>query len=100
MRYQELNNLGSQVFGLSTQGNEYQLEAKIRLHLPFDLLSDCDLSFAKMLKLPILEIDNNHLIKRVTLIVKDGKIVKVFYPVFPPDRNADDVINWLKKYAL
>ncbi len=53
-----------------------------------------------MLKLPILEIDNNHLIKRVTLIVKDGKIVKVFYPVFPPDRNADDVINWLKKYAL
>jgi peroxiredoxin len=98
--YQELNNLGSQVFGLSTQSNEYQLEAKIRLHLPFDLLSDCDLSFAKMLKLPILEIDNNHLIKRVTLIVKDGKIVKVFYPVFPPDRNADDVINWLKKYAL
>jgi peroxiredoxin len=98
--YQELNDLGAQVFGLSTQSTEYQLEAKIRLHLPFDLLSDCDLNFANTLKLPIFKIDNKHLIKRVTLIVKNGNIVKVFYPIFPPDRNADDVISWLKAQVI
>jgi peroxiredoxin len=98
--YQELNELGSQVFGLSTQSSEYQAEAKMRLHLPFELLSDSELTFAHTLNLPIFEIDNKQLIKRVTLVVKNGSIVKVFYPVFPPDQNADDVINWLKKQAI
>ena len=98
--YQELNELGAKVFGLSTQGTEYQMEAKMRLHLPFDLLSDCDLSLASMLKLPMFEVEGKHLVKRATLIAEDGKIVKVFYPVFPPDRNADEVIDWLQEHAI
>jgi peroxiredoxin len=72
--------------------------------LPFQLLSDADLRFATALKLPMLEIvgeasleeNRQQLIKRVTLIMNAGKIVKVFYPVFPPDRNADETICWLK----
>lgn len=94
--HHELNELGAQVFGLSTQSTEYQREAADRLHLPFELLSDADLSFANALKLPMFEIDRQQLIRRVTLIVNAGRIVKVFYPVFPPDRNADEVIMWLK----
>ncbi|PPT07397.1 Alkyl hydroperoxide reductase subunit C-like protein [Geitlerinema sp. FC II] len=98
-RHQELEKLGAQVFGLSTQNTEYQKEAVERLHLPFELLSDCDLSFAEALKLPTFEIADLQLIKRVTLIAKYGKIVKVFYPVFPPDRNADEVIDWLQNHT-
>jgi peroxiredoxin len=98
--HQELNDLGAQVFGLSTQNTEYQLEARERLHLPFELLSDYDLSFANALKLPMFEVEGKHLIKRVTIIAENGKIVKVFYPVFPPDRNASAVIDWLKENAV
>jgi peroxiredoxin len=98
--YQELNELGVSLFGLSTQSTDYQLEAKARLHLPFELLSDCELNLTNMLKLPMFEIEGKHLIKRVTLIIKEGKIIKVFYPVFPPDRNADEVIDWLKEHAV
>ena len=98
--HQELGELGAQVFGLSTQSTEYQKEAIERLHLPFELLSDFDLSFADTLKLPTFEIGGQRLIKRVTLITKVGKIVKVFYPVFPPDSNANEVIDWLRKSAV
>jgi peroxiredoxin len=98
--HQELNDLGAQIFGLSTQSTEYQIEAKERLHLPFQLLSDYDLSFATALKLPMFEIEGKHLIKRVTIIAENGEIVKVFYPVFPPDRNASAVIDWLKENAI
>jgi peroxiredoxin len=98
--YRELKELGAQVFGLSTQSTEYQLEAKMRLHLPFELLSDCDLKFANALNLPMFEIENKHLIKRITLIAENRKIVKVFYPVFPPDKNADEVIDWLKEHSI
>ena len=94
--YQELNELGVSVFGLSTQSTDYQLEAKTRLHLPFELLSDRELKLANAIKLPIFEAEGKTLIKRITLIVEAGKIIKVFYPVFPPDRNADDVIDWLR----
>jgi peroxiredoxin len=94
--HQELSELGAQVFGLSTQNTEYQREAVDRLHLPYQLLSDADLCFAKALNLPIFEVDRQQLIKRITLIVTAGKIVKVFYPVFPPYKNADEVISWLK----
>lgn len=97
--HQELNDLETRVFGLSTQSTEYQMEAAERLHLPFELLSDCDLSFAEILKLPMFEVEGKQLIKRVTLIAEAGKIVKVFYPVFPPDRNADEVIDWLRNNA-
>jgi peroxiredoxin len=95
-RHQELNELGAQVFGLSTQSTEYQTEAADRLHLPFPLLSDANLRFATALDLPLFEIDGQQLIKRVTLIANVCKVVKVFYPVFPPARNADDVLSWLK----
>lgn len=98
--YQELNELGAQVFGLSTQSTDYQKEATERLHLPFELLSDCDLNFAKVLKLPTFEIEGKQLIKRVTLIANEGKIVKIFYPVFPPDSNANEVIDWLRNNAV
>ena len=98
--HQELRELGTQVFGLSTQSPEYQKEAIERLHLPFELLSDCDLSFANALKLPTFKIGGQRLIKRVTLIANVGKIVKVFYPVFPPDSNANKVIDWLRSSAI
>ncbi|MBO1350114.1 MAG: peroxiredoxin [Hormoscilla sp. GUM202] len=98
-RHRELSELETQVFGLSTQSTEYQMEAAERLHLPFELLSDRDLIFAETLKLPIFEIEGKQLLKRVTLIAEGGKIVKFFYPVFPPDRNADEVIDWLRNNA-
>ena len=97
--HQELDELKTQVFGLSTQSTEYQVEAAERLHLPFELLSDFDLRFTKMLKLPMFEIEGMQLIKRVTLIAEDWKVIKVFYPVFPPDRNADEVVDWLRSNA-
>ncbi len=98
-RYRELQALGAQVFGLSTQDTEYQREAGKRLHLPFELLSDESGAFANGLRLSILEIASMKLIKRLTLIVFDGVIEKVFYPVFPPDRNAQEVTNWLAQNA-
>ena len=94
--YQELKDLGvAELFGLSTQDTAYQQEAVERLHLPFEILSDEKLELTKALKLPTFEVDGMQLIKRITLIARDGKIVKMFYPVFPSDRNAGEVIEWL-----
>jgi peroxiredoxin len=94
--YAELQRAGAaHVFGLSTQDTAYQREAAGRLHLPFELLSDAGLRLADALNLPTFEVDGMKLIKRITLIARDGAIVKVFYPVFPPDRNAGDVLAWL-----
>jgi peroxiredoxin len=95
--YGELRALGvDAVYGLSTQTTAYQREAAGRLHLPFALLSDPDLAFARALRLPTFEVAGMALIKRLTLIVRDGRIAHVFYPVFPPDRNAAIVIDWLR----
>ena len=92
----ELLRLGVKaVFGLSTQDTEYQREVVERLHLPFALLSDEKLAFARALKLPTFNIAGMTLIKRLTLVICDGKIEHVFYPVFPPDANAPDVVHWL-----
>ena len=94
--FEELKRAGAaQVYGLSTQDTAYQREAAERLHLPFELLSDEKLAFAIALKLPTFEVDGMKLIKRLALIARDGTIEKVFYPVFPPDRNASDVLAWL-----
>lgn len=93
--YQELQTLGADVFGLSTQDTTYQSEAAERLHLPFPLLSDERLEFARALNLPTFEVAGMTLIKRITFILNNGLIEKVFYPVFPPDKNADEVIEWL-----
>ena len=94
--HSELTSLGvDRVFGLSTQGSDYQAEAKLRLHLPFELLSDEKLEFADAMGLPRFEVEGMVLLRRITLIITRGIIAKHFYPVFPPDRNAQDVMDWL-----
>jgi len=94
--FAELTALGvTHLYGLSTQSTDYQREAAERLHLPFSLLSDEKLAFAKAMRLPTFEVDGMTLIKRLALVIDNGVIAKVFYPVFPPDRNATDVIAWL-----
>src|SRR5215470_16385982 len=85
------------VFGLSTQSNEYQAEMAARLHLPFPVLSDEQLKLSGALRLPTMDVAGLTLIKRLALVVDDGRITHVFYPVFPPDRNAGDVLAWLKE---
>jgi peroxiredoxin len=95
--YAELKAAGAaQVFGLSTQSNDYQTEMASRLHLPFPVLSDEKLELTRGLKLPTMEVAGLTLIKRLALIIDDARIRHVFYPVFPPDRNAGDVLAWLK----
>ena len=84
------------VLGLSTQDTAYQQEAVARLHLPFAILSDEKLALTKALRLPTMEVAGLMLLKRMALVIDDGAITKVFYPVFPPDRNAADVLAWLK----
>lgn len=85
----------TRIFGLSTQDTPYQQEVKSRLNLPFELLSDCDLAFVEALKLPTFDWEGKKVCKRVTLAIADGKIIKVWYPVFPPDQSARQVLDWL-----
>ena len=93
---EELRALGvAHLFGLSTQNTQYQREAAERLHLPFPLLSDASLKLTKAIRLPTFETSGMTLLKRVTFVIKNGRIEHVFYPVFPPDRNASEVIAWL-----
>ncbi|ARN82231.1 peroxiredoxin [Methylocystis bryophila] len=93
----ELQALGADhLFGLSGQTTEYQKEAADRLHLPFPLLSDSAFSFASAMRLPTFETSAGRMLKRLTMIVTGGRIEHVFYPVFPPDRSADDVAAWLR----
>jgi peroxiredoxin len=95
--YTELKVAGAdQVFGLSTQSTAYQQEMADRLHLPFPVLSDEGLALTRALRLPTFEAAGLTLIKRLALIVDAGRITHVFYPVFPPDRNAGDVLAWLQ----
>ncbi|HWV95883.1 MAG TPA: peroxiredoxin [Xanthobacteraceae bacterium] len=84
------------VFGLSTQSTAYQSEMATRLHLPFPVLSDEQLALTRALDLPTMEVAGLTMIRRLALILDDGRITHVFYPVFPPDRNAADVLAWLK----
>lgn len=95
--YADLRRLGvNQLFGLSTQDTDYQREAAERLHLPFVLLSDKNLELTRALKLPTFTVDGMTLIKRMVWIIEDGVIAHVFYPVFPPDRSAAQVIAYLQ----
>jgi peroxiredoxin len=95
--YDELRAKGvGHLFGLSAQDIEYQREAAARLHLPFPLVSDERLEFARALRLPTFEAGGMTLLKRLTLVVDDGTITQVFYPVFPPDRSAEVVLAWLE----
>ena len=87
----------ARVVGLSTQDTAYQREAAERLHLPFPLLSDEKLTLATALRLPTMQVAGMTLIKRLALVIDGGTIAKAFYPVFPPDRNAGDVLTWLQQ---
>jgi peroxiredoxin len=104
-RHGEFAARGVRVYGLSTQTTEYQREAVARLHLPFALLSDSDLSLTHALRLPTFEFAWSFgaqpavLIKRLTLLLADGRIEHVFYPVFPPDGHAAEVLAWLAAHT-
>jgi peroxiredoxin len=98
--FAELKALGaSHVYGLSTQDTAYQREAAERLHLPFAILSDADLELARAIQLPTFATSGMTLFKRMALVIDDGVIVKAFYPVFPPDKNAEEVTAWLRREA-
>ena len=91
-----LQRLGvAQLYGLSTQDTAYQREAAERLHLPFAILSDADLALTKTMRLPTFAVDGMTLIKRMAWVIDNGVISHVFYPVFPPDRSAAEVVAWL-----
>jgi len=96
--HKELQELGAEVFGLSTQTTDYQKEMVERLHVPFEVLSDADLAFVHALRLPTFEIEGMTLVKRLTLVLSGRRIEKVFYPIFPPDKHAAEVIEWLRSH--
>lgn len=95
--FAELKALGvNYLFGLSTQDTAYQREAAERSHLPFPILSDEHFHLTRAMRLPTFETSGMTLLKRLALVIDNGTIEHVFYPVFPPDRNAGDVIKWLR----
>jgi peroxiredoxin len=93
--FADLTALGAGVFGVSTQDTDYQREAVHRLELPFELLSDFGLELTEAMRLPTFQFEGETLLKRLTLIVLQGQVEHVFYPVFPPDRHAEEVITYL-----
>ena len=93
----ELAAAGAEVFGLSTQDTAYQQELVERLHLPFPILSDAGLELTRAWNLPTFEVAGQTLLKRVTLVLRDGHVEHVWYPVFPPDRHAEEVLRWLRR---
>jgi peroxiredoxin len=96
--FAELRQLGvAALYGLSTQDSAYQREAAERLHLPFAILSDAELKLTRAMRLPTFTVDGMTLIKRMAWVIDDGVVSQVFYPVFPPDRSASEVIGWLKR---
>lgn len=97
--YATLRMLDTVVFGLSAQTSAHQKEARDRLHLPFELLSDSKLRLKQLLGLPTFTVAGVELYKRLTLVVENNRIQKVFYPVFPPGENADEVLAWLRQNA-
>ncbi|MFC7647821.1 peroxiredoxin [Streptosporangium lutulentum] len=98
--HRELTAAGAaRVFGLSSQDGEYQREVVERLHLPFSMLADPRLRLASELDLPTFEADGMTLYKRLTLIIRDGVIEHVFYPIFPPNEHAQQVLTWLRENA-
>ena len=95
--YDELRDNGvEEVFGLSTQTSEYQREARNRLNLPFEMLSDAESKLANELDLPTFTIDGNDYLKRLTFVISNGYIEHVFYPIFPPDEHAGEVLEWVQ----
>ncbi|MFG3369545.1 MerR family transcriptional regulator [Streptomyces sp. NPDC048156] len=99
--FQDLLEAGAgRVYGLSSQDTEYQHEVVERLGLPFDMLSDPNLNLAHTLGLPTFEVDGTRLFKRLTLVIRDGEIEHTFYPIFPPNEHAQQVLTWLRTNPL
>ena len=93
----ELRALGKRVAGLSSQPLEDQVEFAERNGMPFPVIADPDLELGAVLGLPTFEIEGLVLYKRLALVAENSRIAKVFYPVFPPDENAADVLDWLHR---
>jgi len=96
--HKDLAKLHAEVFGVSTQDIPYQQEMVKRLEVPFEVLSDEQMAFARALKLPTFTVDGMTLLKRLTIVGRGGRIEQVFYPVFPPDKHAEEVIAWLTRH--
>jgi peroxiredoxin len=94
--YGDFQQLGVSVFGVSTQSTAFQKELVQRIRLPFEILSDSEFAFTDSMALPTFEYNGMRLLKRMSWVYYEGKIAKVFYPVFPPDRNASQVIEWIR----
>ena len=97
---QELAGLRAEVFGCSTQTTAYQSEVANRLGLPFSILSDSEYKLCDALLLPTFEVEGKRLLKRLTLAIRNGKIEHVFYPVFPSNENAAEVVRWMRNHPL
>jgi len=91
---------GVEIFGLSTQTSEYQREMAERLKVGFEILSDAEFRLCSALRLPTLNVDGMRLLKRLTLVVRGGRIEHVFYPVFPPNQSAEDVLRWVSAHQI
>jgi peroxiredoxin len=95
-RFEELSEAGAErVFALSSQASDYQTELAQRMSLPFVILSDPELRLGELLDLPTFQADGRQLYKRLTMVICDGRIEHVFYPIFPPDQHANEVLSWL-----
>ena len=99
--FRELQEAGARrVYGLSSQSTEYQAEVVERLHLPFPMISDPDFELASTLGLPTFSAPgHDQLYSRMTLVIRDGAIERAFYPVFPPDEHASEVLDWLDRLS-
>jgi peroxiredoxin len=93
----EFDDLGATVVGISAQTPGEQSEFAAREHIPFALLSDAELLLAAALGLPTFEVEGMRLYRRLTLVAEEGQVVRAFYPVFPPDRDAAEVLAWLRR---
>lgn len=94
---QDLADLGARVAGLSAQTLAEQQEFAEREHMPFPVIADPERRLGAAVRLPMFEFEGDELYKRVTLVLEAAHVAKVFYPVFPPDRNAADVVAWLRE---
>jgi peroxiredoxin len=94
--FAEFRRLGVAVYGVSSQDTEYQQELVRRTNLPYEVLSDGEFKLTNALRLPTFVFEGVRLIKRLAFVANKGRIEQVFYPVFPPDQNAEVVLKWLR----
>ncbi|HLJ87211.1 MAG TPA: peroxiredoxin [Candidatus Angelobacter sp.] len=98
-RHSQMRELGAEILGVSTQNTAEQQEMVQRLHVPYEVLSDAELTLTRALNLPTFQISGQTYIKRLTLVLRRGHIQHVFYPIFPPDAHAAEVLTWLTANA-